>query len=88
MLVSSYEDQEYQCVDVKTDYNQFYLKFVKNCSAVTSTTRVPELDSEIRQLRHFWLNRISYNTSSVKKDEEAWESVTHHRIAQYCRLYT
>ena len=30
MLVNEYFDPKLQCVDVETDFNQFYLKFVKN----------------------------------------------------------
>lgn len=55
---------------------------------MTDRTKISELEIEIRQLRHFWKNRISFNTSSVKKNKKAWKTVLHHRISKYCRLYS
>lgn len=88
MLVSNHYDKNYQCVDVMTDFNQFYLKFVKNSSEISQQSKLWELDFEIRQLQHFWRNRISFNTSVVKKDQTRWDCILHYRIAQYCKLYT
>ena len=43
MLVSDYLTDERQCVDIETDFNQFFLKFVINADKVTSGTTVAEL---------------------------------------------
>ena len=115
MLVSDYLTDERQCVDIETDFNQFFLKFVINADKVTSETTVADLTKntleksqekrktafanestsadkkpryEIRQMRHFWRNRISFNTSSEKKNYEAWNLVVHNRISKYVQLYT
>ena len=39
-------------------------------------------------MRHFWRNRISYSTSNVKKDNEKWKYVLHHRIAKHFCIYS
>ena len=67
MLVNVYMDPELQCVDIETDFNQFYFKLVKNSHLVTQEdTDVEQLNFEIRQVRHFWRNRIGFDTSKVK----------------------
>ena len=43
MLVSDYLTDERQCVDIETDFNQFFLKFVINADKVTPRTTVAEL---------------------------------------------
>lgn len=88
MLVNEYVNPLYQCVDVDTDFNQFYLKFVKNCEKVNFGESEENLEVEIRQVRHFWRNRISVNTSKIKKDAHCWKHVLHKRISGYFRLYT
>ena len=88
MLVNEYVDPELQCVDVKTDFNQFFLKFVKNSHKVKASDDPKKLDFEIRKIRHHWRNRISFNTSKKIKDNDKWDYVTHRRIANYFRLYT
>lgn len=88
MLVSEYMDPDKQCVDIESDFNQFLLKFVKNSDKVTEQTDLDELEIEIRQIRHFWRNRISYSTSNLKKDNDKWNYVLHHRISQHFCLYS
>ena len=46
---------------------------------------------EIRMVPHFWRNRISINTSTVKKGRSItaeWEVILHKRISGFFRLYT
>lgn len=46
---------------------------------------------EIRMVPHFWRNRISINTSTVKKGNSLtaeWEVILHKRISGFFRLYT
>ena len=88
MLVNEYINPQLQCVDIETDFNQFYLKFVKKSDSYLTKVDEKKLEFEIRQVRHFWRNRISFNTSKVKKNEEKWGYVKHHRIANYFKLYT
>lgn len=57
MLVNEYFNLDLQCVDVETDFNQFYLKFVKNSGEIDQAVHTEaDLDYEIRQIRHFWRN--------------------------------
>lgn len=44
MLVSERLDPLIQCVDIETDFNQFFLKFVKNCDKVTVHTKIEDLE--------------------------------------------
>lgn len=44
MLVSNFEDRNYQCVDVLTDFNQFFLKFATDVDKVSSKTRLDEIE--------------------------------------------
>ena len=88
MLVDEYYDVHRQCVDVETDFHQFMLKFVTNSDMVSQSTELEDLEFEIRRVRHFWRNRISFSTSKTLKDVEKWDSVVQKRIANYSRLYT
>ena len=47
-----------------------------------------QLNYQIRQVRHFWRNRISFNTSKIKRSIMKWHNVIHKRIANYFKLYT
>ena len=44
MLVNEYVNPQLQCVDIETDFNQFYLKFVKNAHHVTEDTNFADLE--------------------------------------------
>ena len=33
-----------QCVDIETDFNQFFLKFAKNCDNGTVHTKIEDLE--------------------------------------------
>ena len=88
MLVQEFIDPKKQCVDIDTDFNQFYFKFVLDSHTIEEHTHHKTLRYEIRQARHFWRNRISYNTTKPKKDPGCWDIVLHKRIARYFRLYT
>lgn len=88
ILVNQYSNPKLQCVDIATDFNQFYLKFVKNSDKVTAETNFCELQYQVRQVRHFWRNRISISTTKVKKNIAKWDLAIHRRIANYFRLYT
>ena len=89
MLVYEYYNQQHQCVDVETDFGSFFLKFVKNCDAYDENTDLRDLVTEVRQIRHFWRNRISMHTASKsKKTSTCWTNALHQRIAGYFKLYT
>ena len=75
-------------MDIDTDFNQFYLKFVTNAHRVTKDTAFEELEFQVREVRHFWRNRISFNTSQKKKNASNWQTVLHNRISNYFKLYT
>ena len=75
MLVNEFTNPAYQCVDVETDFSQFMLRFVKNSHTVTQETPKEDLKFEIRRVRHFWRNRISYSTSKIVPDDRKWRSV-------------
>ena len=75
MLVNEYSNPAYQCVDVETDFSQFMLRFVKNSHTVTHETQKEDLKFEIRRVRHFWRNRISFSTSKIVPDDRKWRSV-------------
>ena len=96
MLVNQYYRPNYQCVDVETDFSQFMLRFVKNSNKVSLGTHSKDgneegkcgLEYEIRRVRHFWRNRISFSTSKVVPDDRKWRSVVQKRICNYFNLYT
>ena len=39
-------------------------------------------------MRHVWRNRISWETTKLKKDPNSWNIVTHKQIANYFALYS
>ena len=39
-------------------------------------------------MKHFWRNRIDFNTSKINKDITVWDHILHKRIANYFKLYT
>lgn len=88
ILVNEYTNPKLQCVDIATDFNQFYLKFVKHADRVTANTKLTKLKFQIRQVMHIWRNRISISTTKVKKNIAKWDWVIHRRIAKYFRLYS
>ena len=88
MLVAEHIDLKRQCVDIDTDFNQFYFKFVINSHVVEEGDDVSKLEYEVRQARHFWRNRISFNTTKIKSDPKCWDIILHKRISAYFRLYT
>ena len=45
ILVYSFFDPDLQCVDIETDFNMFYLKFVKNSLNIKSQIPLDELES-------------------------------------------
>ena len=61
-LVNEYLNPLFQCVDVETDFEQFYLKFVKNPNEISIASQISDLDVEIKRVRHFWRNRIGFST--------------------------
>ena len=48
MLVNEYMNPHSQCVDIETDFNQFYLKFVNNCEKITHKSKFEDLSFELR----------------------------------------
>ena len=44
MLVSDYLTDEKQCVDIETDFNQFFCKFVVNPEHITKATKIKDLE--------------------------------------------
>ena len=75
-------------MDIETDFNQFYLKFVKNSDTIVDSFAFKNLQFEMRSVRHFWRNRIDFNTSKIKKDISSWDHILHNRIANYFKMYT
>ena len=88
MLVNEYVNPLYQCVDIETDFNQFYFKFAKKIDQVEKKSDVHKLEFQIRQVRHFWRNRVSFQTSKRKRNADCWDTILHKRIAKYFKLYT
>ena len=95
MLVREYQNSQLQCVDVETDFNQFFFKFVKNSDQVSPATHSVNADGpglplryDIRQVLHSWRNRISINTAEKLKYHDMWDYVIHNRISDYFRMYT
>ena len=64
------------------------LRFVKNSHLVTHETLKEDLKFQIRRVRHFWRNRISFSTSKIVPDDRKWRSVVQKRICGYFNLYT
>ena len=82
VLVNEYYNNQLQCIDIETDFNSFYMKFVKRANEVQIGTDIKNLDTEVRQVRHFWRNRISmFTTKVLHKEEDALKYAIHKRIA-------
>ena len=86
-LVSEYYNPMLQCVDIKTDLHQFYLKFIKVDSQKLDQS-LDDLEIQIRKVRHFWRNKISFSTSKLVKNPQKWSTIIHRKIAPYFRLYS
>ena len=87
-LASSYFEPSYQCIDIGTDYNQFFLRFINVKKGEREKTLSEYGDEiEIRQVRHFWKNQISLNTSKLVP-EVKWSRALHKRTAGFMNLYT
>ena len=79
MLVYDWYDKTHQCVDIETDFNQFYLKFVENSHKILEPVRLDAFDDLpdddenktwkvcVRRVRHHWRNRICYDTTKALK---------------------
>ena len=88
MLVYDFYDQAKQCVDIETDYQQFYLKFVKQSHLIESEVPIDQLELEVRMVKHEWRNRIRYDTMRQKKNPATWDIIIHKRIANYFKIYS
>ena len=86
ILVNEYINLSLQCVDIETDLNHFYFKFVKDAEKVS--TDKDDLEIQIRRVPHYWRNRISFMTSVEVGTLEKWNWVLHRRISKFFRLYT
>ena len=86
ILVNEYYNHELQCVDIATDFNEFYFKFVDKSHLVTPTN-TSDLNFRVRRVPHFWRNRIGFNTSKEISDRK-WNAVIHKRISGYFALYS
>ena len=87
ILVNQYYNYQLQCVDISTDFNSFYFKFVENSHLVTSETAEEDLVFRVRKVAHFWRNLVGFNTSE-KISANKWHAVIHKRISQYFALYS
>ena len=87
MLVNEYFNTNVQCVDVETDFHQFYLKFATDCEDLVGK-RFDQIKYELRTVRHFWRNRIGYNSSKFQKNPDKWNIVLHKRVSNFMKLYT
>lgn len=88
ILVNQYYNHELQCVDISTDFDQFYFKFVEDSHLVTHRGVDPKsLKFQARVVPHFWRNRIGFSTSSAVAMGE-WRTATHKRIGAYFALYS
>ena len=77
LLVNQFYDKRKQCVDIATDFSQFFLKFVRNSDLVDESYAVEDLEFRVRNIRHIWRNQISYNTSRRKNRIEKWDWIIH-----------
>ena len=84
--MNEYYNHKFQCVDIATDFNQFYFKFVENSHKVSDTDK-RKLMYRVRSVPHFWRNRIGFNTSK-EIDAKIWDWTKHKRISAYFRLYS
>ena len=64
-LVNEFFNPLLQCVDIESDFDQFYFKFVRNVDKVTESTKISRLDLEIRSVRHNWRNRMGFSTMKL-----------------------
>ena len=81
ILVNEYYNHQLQCVDIKTDFNQFYFKFVENSHLVTEDNADDtKLKFVVRRVPHFWRNRVGFNTSK-QTTAGSWDVVIHRRIS-------
>ena len=87
ILVNEYYNNQLQCVDVATDFNKFYFKFVKNSHLITDMIEESELEYHVRSVTHSWRNLVGFNTSK-KTNTSTWDIVIHRRISQYFKLYS
>ena len=88
ILVNEYTNPRLQCIDIESDFDKFYLKFVMNADEVTEDTKEENLKLQIRYVRHLWRNRISFSTTKKMVQYEKWNWVIDKRIANYFKLYT
>ena len=88
MLVYDWYDIAMQCVDIETDFNQFYLKFVERSHLIQSKVPIESLKFNVRQVRHFWRNRICFDTTKHKKNPRVWNVILHKRIAYHFKIYS
>ena len=88
MLVYVSYDIKMQCVDVLTDFNCFYLKFVKGSHLIRERVAVDSLKTHVRQVRHKWRNRISWDTTKKKKDKSLWDIIVHKRVSHYFNIFS
>ena len=88
MLVYDWYDKTMQCVDIETDFNKFYFKFVLDSHKYTEKVDVEKLEYNVRQVRHTWRNRICYDTTKHKKDTNIWDIILHKRVANYFNIYS
>jgi hypothetical protein len=50
----------------------------------------PRKDKEIfiyLKIEHIWRNRIDISTAKEFFDDQKWDRILHHRIANHCKLY-
>ena len=89
LLVNEYMSPSLDCIDIETDFNQFYLKFIKNSHEISPKTDFDDLEIEVRRFQHIWRNQISFSTSKIKKNPfKAWTNALDKRIAPYFKIYS
>lgn len=88
MLIYDWYDKTMQCVDLETDFHQFYLKFVIDSHLYTEKVEVETLKYNIRSVRHNWRNLICYDTTKKSKNQKVWDYILHRRIANYFNIYS
>ena len=78
MLVEEYWDPDMLCVDVRADFDLFYLKFLIVSDNLEKYYKIPQE----------WRNRIGMNTSKLMKETRKFEICLHRRISNYFNLYS
>ena len=102
-LVYEYYNEKEQCIDVDTDFNKFYLKFVENSDLITEKSKIPskadtgfpEEDEEeaepikfiLRKAAHEWRNRISMSTSKLAQSVNVWNHIIDKRVSSFYKPY-